>query len=160
MSEHKAIVRWEFAGGDFLEGAYSRAHSWSFDGGVTVPASAAPTSVPPPFSVPANVDPEEAFVAAIASCHMLTFLYLASRGGFAVSSYLDEAVGRMTKNAKGIPWVSSVVLHPRIEYQADRAPTAEQEAALHHRAHEQCYIANSVTTEITVASSPTGNPVR
>jgi len=118
-----------------------------------VPASPAPSSVPPPYSNPANVDPEEAYVAAIASCHMLTFLYVAYREGFEVVSYEDDAVGTMTKNERGVLWVSSVVLAPRIEYGEERAPSAEQEAHLHHRAHEECYIANSVKTEITVRAA-------
>jgi organic hydroperoxide reductase OsmC/OhrA len=103
-----------------------------------------------PYSNPANVDPEEAFVAAISSCHMLSFLYLASRHGFQIDSYHDEAKGVMTKNDKGVPWVSSVALHPRIAYSGERKPTASEVGQLHHQAHEQCYIANSVRTEVTV----------
>jgi organic hydroperoxide reductase OsmC/OhrA len=135
--------------GEFLKGSYSREHTWTFDGGVTVPASPAPTSVKPPYSNAANVDPEEAFVAAISSCHMLTFLWVASRQGLEVTSYEDEAVGRMTKNERGILWVSSVVLRPRVAY-AGTYPTQEKEEELHHQAHEACYIANSVKTAITV----------
>src|SRR5215475_1467130 len=101
MSEHKAIVRWKLASGDFLKGTYSREHTWSFDGGAIVPASPAPTSVRVPFSNPSNVDPEEAFVAAISSCHMLTYLYIAYKRGFEVISYEDEAIGVMTKNDRG-----------------------------------------------------------
>src|SRR5476649_1915863 len=108
MSEHKATVSWRRTSSDFLTGKYSREHVWTFDGGVTVPASPSPTVVPAPWSNPANVDPEEAFVAAISSCHMLTFLFLASRAGFQVDSYRDEAVGVMTKNERDVPWVSTV----------------------------------------------------
>jgi organic hydroperoxide reductase OsmC/OhrA len=115
-----------------------------------VAASPSPSVVPAPWSDASAVDPEEAFVAAIASCHMLTFLFLASRAGVVVRSYEDEAVGTMTKNEHGVPWVSSVVLRPRITY--EREPTAEQLADLHHRAHEQCFIASSVKTAITVAA--------
>ena len=150
MSDHRAHVRWHLAGGEFTKGQYSREHAWTFDGGVTVPASASPSNVRVPFSNPACVDPEEAYVAAIASCHMLTFLYLASRDGLEVLSYEDEAVGRMTPNERGTPWVSSVVLAPRIVYGAGGAPSAEREAELHHRAHEGCFIANSVRTDIRV----------
>ena len=150
MSEHKAQIRWRISGGDFLKGRYSREHSWTFDGGVTVPASSAPSSVPAPYSNAANVDPEEAYVAAIASCHMLSFLYIAYREGFEVVSYEDDAVGTMAKNERGVLWVSSAVLTPRVEYGEGRAPSAEQEDHLHHRAHAECYIANSVRTEITV----------
>jgi organic hydroperoxide reductase OsmC/OhrA len=150
MSEHRAHIRWQHDGGSFRKRQYSRVHSWTFDGGITVPASAAPSGVPAPFSNPANVDPEEAFVAAISSCHMLVFLFVAANAGFEVRSYEDEAVGRMTKNERGALWVSAVELSPRITYADDAAPTAEQEAELHHRAHDGCYIANSVRTEITV----------
>jgi organic hydroperoxide reductase OsmC/OhrA len=149
MSEQTAIINWTFSHGDFLKGSYSREHTWTFDGGVTVPASPAPTSVKPPYSNAANVDPEEAYVAAISSCHMLTFLWVASRHGLEVTNYEDEAVGVMTKNERGIPWVSSVVLRPRVAY-AGTHPTQEVEEDLHHKAHEGCYIANSVKTEITV----------
>lgn len=150
MSEHKAIIRWQRNGPDFIGGKYSREHTWTFDGGVTVQASASPSVVPAPYSNAANVDPEEAFVAAIASCHMLTFLYLASRESIKVSSYEDEAVGVMTKNEAGVPWVSRVTLHPKIVYSGEKFPTEAEEKHLHHLAHEQCFIANSVKTEIKV----------
>src|SRR5215510_12096767 len=122
MSEHKATIKWTHSHGDFLKGTYSREHTWTFDGGVTVPASPSPAAVRAPFSNPANVDPEEAFVASISSCHMLTYLYVAYRKGFEVASYEDEAVGMMTKNECGIPWVSSVILRPRIAYSGSKIP--------------------------------------
>ena len=150
MSEHKATINWKRTNPDFLKGRYSREHTWTFDGGVTMPASPSPSAVPAPWSNPTLVDPEEAFVASISSCHMLTYLYLASRQGFQVDSYNDEAVGMMTKNEKGIPWVSSVTLHPKIVYSGEKLPTPADEEKLHHDAHEQCFIANSVKTEITV----------
>lgn len=151
MSEHKATIRWTHtAAGDFLKGRYSREHMWTFDGGVTVPASASPSNVPRPYSNEANVDPEEAFVAAIASCHMLSFLFVAMKAGFEVASYEDNAVGSMTKNEKGILWVASVMLTPRIVYVGERRPSAEEQSHLHHAAHEQCFIANSVKTEVKV----------
>jgi organic hydroperoxide reductase OsmC/OhrA len=150
MSEHKATIKWKQLQGDFLKGTYSREHTWTFDGGMTVAASSSPAAVRPPFSNPANVDPEEAFVAALSSCHMLTYLYVASRKGFEVVSYEDEAVGVMTKNERGISWVSSVVLHPRIVYNAAKLPTRNDEEQMHHTAHEQCFISNSVKTEVTV----------
>ena len=103
-----------------------------------------------PYSNPAHVDPEEAFVAAVSSCHMLTYLYLAYRQGFQVDSYHDEAVGVMTKNEKGIPWVSSIKLCPRIGYSGDKIPSSADEEHLHHAAHEQCFIANSIKTEVIV----------
>lgn len=150
MSEHKATIRWAHSDGDFLKGRYSREHTWTFDGGVTVPASPSPSAVPKPYSNEANVDPEEAFVASIASCHMLTFLFVAMKAGFHVTSYEDDAVGMMTKNERGVYWVSSVVLKPRIAYGGEKRPSAEERDRLHHLAHDQCFIANSVKTEVTV----------
>lgn len=151
MSEHQALVRWNRAGPDFLKGKYSREHTWTFDGGLTVPASPSPSVVPAPWSNAAHVDPEEAFVASISSCHLLTFLWLASREGFIADSYEDAAVGVMTKNERGVPWVSRVTLRPRIVWNGDRLPTHADLDRLHHRAHEECFIANSVKTEIVVA---------
>ncbi len=118
-----------------------------------MPASPSPSVVPEPYSNPAHVDPEEAFVAAISSCHMLTFLYLCSQQGFQVDSYHDEPVGLMTKNESGVPWVSSVTLHPKIVYSGDKLPTPTDEERLHHLAHQQCFIANSVKTEVTVSGA-------
>ncbi|HEX5528568.1 MAG TPA: OsmC family protein [Methylomirabilota bacterium] len=156
MAEHKATVRWTLPGDAeaFLKGRYSREHTWTFDGGVTVPASPAPSVVPVPYSNPAAVDPEEAYVASIASCHMLTFLYVAMREGFVVERYEDDAVGVMRKNERGAIWVASVTLHPRIVYGGEKRPTAADVDHLHHLAHEQCFIASSVKTEITVAPPP------
>ena len=151
MSEHRASVKWLHQRGDFLKGTYSREHTWSFDGGKVISASPAPSSVPVPYSNPADVDPEEAFVASISSCHMLTYLYLAYRSGFDVVSYEDEAVGFMQENERGIPWVSSIVFRPRILYCGEEKPSRDEENRLHRRAHEECYIANSVKTEISVA---------
>jgi len=150
MSQHRATIHWQRAGAEFISGRYSREHTWTFDGGVVVPASASPSVVPPPWSNSAHVDPEEAFVAAISSCHMLTFLYLANRQGFLVDSYRDEAVGVMTQNERGVPWVSAVILQPRISYSGDKLPLLSDESRLHHEAHEQCFIANSIKTEVTV----------
>jgi len=152
MAEYKATLHWTRAGGDFLPGRYSREHTWSFDGGVTVPASASPSVVPVPYANPACVDPEEAFVAAISSCHLLTFLFLAGRAGFVVDAYQDTAVGVMTPNAAGIPWVSRVTLQPVVIYGGEKPPTPAEEAELHRRAHEQCYIANSIKTEIRIVN--------
>ena len=154
MSKHLAKIEWRKSGPNFLKGQYSREHTWTFDGGVTVAASPSPSVVPAPWSNPANVDPEEALVAAISSCHMLTFLWLSSKQGFEVESYVDEAVGEMTKNERGVFWVSVVNLHPTIVYSGEKRPSTEQEAELHHRAHEECFIANSVKTEVRVATAP------
>jgi organic hydroperoxide reductase OsmC/OhrA len=150
MSEHKATIKWQRTSPDFLKGKYSREHTWTFDGGVTIPASASPSVVPIPFSNPAHVDPEEAYVASISSCHMLTFLFLAAKQGFQIDSYKDEAVGVMAKNENGVPWVSFVTLHPKISYSGDKSPSPADEEQLHHLAHEQCFIANSIKTEVVV----------
>lgn len=151
MSEHKATIAWQRKGQDFLKGRYSREHTWSFDGGLQVAASPSPAVVPVPWSNPANVDPEEAFVAAVASCHMLTFLFLAAKAGYEIDAYRDAAVGVMTKNERGVPWVSRIILRPEITYGGKRPEQAEEEQ-LHHRAHEQCFIANSIKTEVKVES--------
>jgi len=150
MSSHIATIHWKRTSDEFLKGKYSREHTWTFDGGVTVPASPSPHVVPKPWSNEANVDPEEAYVASIASCHMLTFLYYAYREGFQLDSYDDEAVGAMAKNEQGVPWINSVELHPRIVYSGVKRPTPPEEEHLHHLAHQNCFIANSVKTEITV----------
>lgn len=151
MSQHKATITWTRGQDEFRTGRYSRAHTWTFDGGLSVPASASPSVVRPPWSDPANIDPEEAFVAALSSCHMLTFLHRARLAGFEVESYVDDAVGTMTPNDRGVPWVSQVVLSPVIVYGGDKRPSAEEEAKLHHEAHEQCFISQSVRTEVVVA---------
>jgi len=150
MSQHKATIKWAFQSGDFLKGRYSREHTWTFDGGTVVPASSSPAVVPQPFSNPVGVDPEEAFVASLSSCHMLTYLYLASRKGFAISAYEDDAVGTVTKNEAGQMWVSVVVLAPRITYVGDKTPTPEEELALHEAAHHDCFISSSVKTDVRV----------
>lgn len=152
MSDHRATIHWQHPSPDFVRGQYSREHTWTFDGGITVAASPSPSVVPLPYSNPANVDPEEAFVAAISSCHMLSFLYVASKAGFVVESYDDEAVGVMAKNEKGVAWVSAVTLRPRITYGGEQQPDPADVHHLHHLAHEQCFIANSVKTDIRVAT--------
>ena len=152
MAEHKATITWTCQGPNFLKGQYSREHTWTFDGGATMAGSPAPSVVPAPWSNPALVDPEEAYVASIASCHMLTFLWFAAREGFEAASYRDAAVGVMSKNERGVPWVSAVTLHPQIVWSGEKRPAPEELARLHHHAHEQCFIANSVKTAIAVAT--------
>jgi len=153
MSDHRSSVTWERGGAAFTDNRYSRAHSWRFDGGAVVPASASPHVVPVPLSDPAAVDPEEAFVAALSSCHMLTFLWLAAKRGFVVDSYSDDAVGRMGANAEGREAVTHVVLRPAIRFSGQRTPSESEVRDLHHAAHEQCFIANSVTTVVTVEAA-------
>jgi organic hydroperoxide reductase OsmC/OhrA len=153
MSEHRATIEWAggASAGDFLKLRYTREHRWTFDGGLVVEASSSPSVVPVPWSNPSGVDPEEAYVASISSCHMLTFLFVAAKAGFAVASYRDEAVGVMVKNDHGAAWISKVTLAPRILYAGDKQPSADELAKLHHAAHDGCFIANSVKTEIVVA---------
>jgi len=133
--------------GDFAANCYSRAHVWRFDGGVEVPGSASPQVVPIPFARVDAIDPEEAFVAAIASCHMLWFLDLARQAGFALASYRDAAEGRMVRQARGRYWIGRVELNPVAEWQGD-GPSFAQLHSLHEAAHRLCFIANSVRTEI------------
>lgn len=150
MAEHIAIIKWQVGDGDFKAGKFSRIHTWTFDGGATIDASAAPGVVPAAYVNPAGVDPEEALVASISSCHMLSFLYVAWKAGYQVDRYEDRAVGLMTKNESGNFWVSSATLHPKIAFGGNRVPTAADEEKLHHNAHHICFIANSVKTEIKV----------
>jgi organic hydroperoxide reductase OsmC/OhrA len=148
--EYRASVKWERGDAKFTDQRYSRGHKWSFDGGITVPASSSPLSVRLPFSVAEAIDPEEALVAALASCHMLTFLYVAAQQRFVVDDYSDDAVGEMTRNERGKLWLSKVTLSPRIAFTGDRRPSSQQLDELHHLAHEECYIANSVKSEVVV----------
>jgi organic hydroperoxide reductase OsmC/OhrA len=156
MSQHKATIVWKQTSSDFPRGRYSREHTWTFDGGLTVPASASPAVVPLPYSIPANIDPEEAFVASLSSCHMLTFLHVARLAGFVIESYEDEAVGHMAPNEKRVPWVAKVILNPKIVYGGEKRPSTEELARLHHQAHEQCFISQSVKTEVVVAGVEEG----
>ena len=150
MSTYTATIRWSRTGeGDFAKGQYNRAHEWAFDGGLTVPASPSPQIVPAPWNDPAGVDPEEAFVASLSSCQMLFFVDFARRAGFVVDSYVDEAEGVLDKRADGKMAMTRVTLRPNIAFSGTQ-PSAEQIADLHHRAHEACFIANSVNTEVTV----------
>lgn len=150
MSEHVATIVWTREGQDFLSNTYSRVHELRFDGGAIVPGSPAPSVVPEPMSDPAGVDPEEAFVAALSSCHMLFFLSLAAKSRFVVDSYTDNAVGFMGKTDAGRTAIRRVELCPDIKFSGDRRPDAEAVARLHHMAHEHCFIANSVNCEVVV----------
>lgn len=151
-----AVVEWTRGESEaFVDNRYSRGHLWRFDGGLEVPASSAPSSVPLPYSREDAVDPEEAFVAALSSCHMLFFLHLAAKRGFLVESYRDEASGRMTRNAAGKLFLSAVTLSPEVAFGGDIVPDTAEIEALHHAAHDECYLANSVLTEVTIAAAPT-----
>jgi len=153
MSTHTAEVRWERHASPFIDNRYSRAHEWRFDGGAVVPASSSPHVVRLPFSDPSCVDPEEAFIAALSSCHMLWFLGLAAKHGYVVDSYVDTALGAMQKNADGREAVTTVTLQPAIVFSGTKAPTAADVDALHHQAHDSCFLANSVKTEIAIAGT-------
>lgn len=150
MSSFTAHVHWERDAGDFLQHQYSRAHEWSFDGGLTVPASASPDIVPLPLSCAENVDPEEAFVASLASCHMLFFLDIAAQKGYVVDSYDDRPVGKMRKNSQGRFYIGKVTLHPEVRFSGETLPQREQSDEIHALAHEECFIANSVLSELTI----------
>jgi len=151
MSTYTATVRWRSKDSDegFAKGQYSRAHEWAFDGGLTVPASPSPHIVPAPWNDPSGVDPEEAFVASLSSCHMLFFVDFARRAGFTIDSYADEAEGELGKRADGKMAMTRVTLRPRIAW-AGNPPDEAALADLHHKAHEACFIANSVTTEVVI----------
>jgi organic hydroperoxide reductase OsmC/OhrA len=150
MATYRATADWSLADGeDFPTGRYSRGHSVVFGSGHEAPGTASPHVVGNKWSVPGAVDPEEMLVGAINTCHMLSFLHVAREAGFTVVRYRDEAVGVMEKNAAGEMWVSKVTLHPEITY-AGAQPSAEQREHMHHKAHEVCFIANSVKTEILV----------
>lgn len=148
MSEYKAVVVWSRAGAKFTDNRYSRGHRWLFDDGVEVPASSSPHVVPSPMSVVAAVDPEEAFVASLSSCHMLWFLSICAQRGFVVDSYRDEAVGVMAKDSSGRLAITTVTLRPGACFGGDRRPTVEEVAAMHHEAHEECFLARSVKTDV------------
>lgn len=154
MATYQANISWKRLSSErFVDSKYSRAHEWQFDGGVIVPASSAVSSVPLPYSKAENVDPEEALVAAISSCHMLTFLYRAAKSAFVVDSYDDLAIGTMAADSRGRLSITAVTLAPAIVFSGINQPSNELVERLHHEAHEQCYIANSVRSEITVAGS-------
>ena len=149
MSEYYAEVKW--LRGDeesYIDNKYSRGHEWKFDGGLTVTASSSPHIVPIPYSVEANVDPEEAFVASLSSCHMLFFLSIAAKKKFTIDEYLDNAVGIMEQDEDKRMSMTRVTLRPKVTFAGDKQPTMAQIEKMHHQSHEQCFIANSVKTEV------------
>lgn len=146
MSEHKAILKWERGGAGFGYKEYPRNHQWQFpESGQSLRASAAPDYLGDPDCV----DPEEAYTSALASCHMLTFLAIASMSGFVVDSYEDEAVGKLEKGDDGKPWLARLEMKPRITFSGDKQPSDEELDKLHTKAHHECFLAKSVKTEIT-----------
>lgn len=150
MHTYEATVTWNRGEQPFTDNRYSRGHTWSFDGGAEVPASSSPLVVPLPMSVAANVDPEEAFVASVSSCHMLFFLSIAARHGFCIDSYVDRAFGVMEKNSDGKMAMTRVTLRPDVAFSGDRRPSDDDIARIHHESHEQCFIANSIRSEVVV----------
>ena len=151
MHEFTATLDWRRDGQPFTDQRYSRAHEWSFDGGLTVPASSSPLSVPLPMSDASSLDPEEALVAAVASCHMLFLLSIAAQRGFMIDHYRDDPVGLLGKNAQGKMAMTKITLRPAIVFSGEKLPNALQREAMHHLAHQQCYIANSLNTEVVIA---------
>jgi organic hydroperoxide reductase OsmC/OhrA len=155
MNQHTATVTWSRGDAPFTDVRYSRGHTWHFDGGIDVPASSSPHNVRLPFSVEAAVDPEEAFVAALSSCHLLSFLYVAAKRGFVVDAYRDEAAGVLAKDDRGKMSMTVVTLKPVVTF-AGSVPSEDEHAAMHHKAHEDCFIASSVRTDVrcepTIAS--------
>lgn len=149
MSEYYAQIAWTRGDDEeYIDNRYSRAHQWRFDGGSTVQASSSPHVVPLPYSMEENVDPEEAFVASLSSCHMLFFLSMAAKRKYVIDEYIDNAVGIMEKDNDGKVSITKVTLRPRVTFSGEKQPTLEQLEKMHHQSHEQCFIANSVKTEV------------
>jgi organic hydroperoxide reductase OsmC/OhrA len=146
MSEYTAEVLWQRGEASFIDNRYSRAHRLHFDGGLDVPGSSSPHSVPLPWSDPAAMDPEEAFVASLSSCHMLWFLSIAAKRRYCVDRYRDLAIGTLGKNGAGQWCMTQVTLRPEVQFSGSLLPTPADIASLHEQAHEQCFIAHSVTT--------------
>jgi organic hydroperoxide reductase OsmC/OhrA len=146
MSEHTVNLTWKRGDVPFEYQKYPRNHTWKFDGGPEMTASAAPAYL----GDPKQVDPEEAFVASLSSCQMLTFLAVAAKKKFVLDEYVDEAVGHMEKNADGKLAITRVTLKPRLKFSGDKQPTPQEIEEMNHMAHDQCFIANSVKTEVTV----------
>ena len=150
---YRAQIVWTRRDASFLKSRYSREHELRFGDGLVVPASAAPASLPPGIvNTRASVDPEQALVAAVSSCHMLFALAFFSKAGFIVERYEDNAVGLMGKNERGRYFIESITLSPDIVFSGDKRPTAEDIAAIHHQSHDHCYIANSVRADVAIAA--------
>lgn len=155
MVNYQATITWQRMPNEvFIDRRYSRAHQWVFDGGATVAASASPHIVPLPYSRAENVDPEEAFIATLSSCHMLFFLSIAAEQGWCVDRYEDKASGTLAQNAEGKMAMTEVILQPEVVFSGERCPSPQDEKHLHHLAHEKCFIANSVKTKVVVSARP------
>jgi organic hydroperoxide reductase OsmC/OhrA len=149
-ASYSATVTWQRNGQIFIDNKYSRVHAWKFDGGLEISASSSPHVVPLPYSDESAVDPEEAFIASISSCHMLFFLSFAAQRSFLVDSYTDYAYGILSKNKSGKSYLSRVTLQPVIRFSGEHIPDQQQIETLHHLSHENCFIANSVKTDIDI----------
>ncbi len=150
MSKYAATIKWQRNNEDFLGNNYSRVHTWQFNGGTEIAASASSHLVPLPWSCEENVDPEQAFVASLSSCHMLFYLSIASEQGIQVESYTDQAEGVMSKNPAGKMAISKITLRPRVTYSGSNIPEHKTEESMHHLAHDNCFIANSVNSQIEI----------
>jgi organic hydroperoxide reductase OsmC/OhrA len=150
MTEHTAKILWLRGDQNFLDNHYSRKHVIQLDGGLEIPGSSSPTTVPLPYSDASAADPEELLIAALSNCHMLWFLAIAAKRGFCVDSYEDNVVGTMAKNAKNKLFLAEVTLNPEVTFSGEKIPTTEELELLHHKAHEECFIANSVLTEVKI----------
>ncbi|MEX0945460.1 MAG: OsmC family protein [Balneolaceae bacterium] len=151
MSTYKATIQWSRDRDQtFTDNRYSRGHDWLFDGGLKIPASASPNVVPLPLSIEENIDPEEAFVASLSSCHMLFFLSIAAKRGWVVDHYIDQAVGEMGKGEGGTLFMQRVILRPEISFSGSNQPSKKEISEIHHESHTQCFIANSVKTEVVI----------
>ncbi|NQY34453.1 MAG: OsmC family protein [Alteromonadaceae bacterium] len=149
MSEYTASILWKRATDEkYSDGKYSRAHQWQFDGGASIAASSSPQIVPLPYSLEENVDPEEAFIASLSSCHMLFFLSIAAKKRFVIDQYVDHAIGVISEGSDGKMSMTKVTLRPHIRFSGERQPSIEQLEKMHHQSHDQCFIANSVKTEV------------
>jgi organic hydroperoxide reductase OsmC/OhrA len=148
MAHYTAEILWVRGDQDFIGNRYSRKHVLRFDGGLEVPGSSSPHVTPPPMSDVSAMDPEEAFVASLSSCHMLWFLYIAAKRKFCIDRYFDAAAGVMEKNAAGKMVMSVVTLRPEVHFSGTSLPTQDQINEMHHEAHEECFIANSVKTDV------------
>jgi len=154
MTDYHASITWQRDGAKFTDNRYRRLHTWTFDEGLEVPASASPDSVPLPYSEARAVDPEEALVAAVSSCHMLWFLSIAAKKGFTVERYADTPVGTLGTNARGKEAITAITLRPDITFGGDKRPSQDEIESIHHEAHDVCCLANSVSAEVRLEAAP------